>query len=101
MKSTFQNEAKIHFLALAALFSVTVGFTSQVFGAKPTFRSYNLKSNYGQILFFDFDGDGLDDIIVNNEPNLVFFFQSPKSGFTKAPNLVYSLGEKPSVSKLS
>lgn len=97
MKSILQNEFRIQFFALAVLFFVTGGFPSAALGAKPTFKSYNLKSNYEQIQFFDFDGDGLDDIILINEPNLVFFFQNPKGGFTTAPNFVYSLADKPSV----
>ena len=70
---------------------------SKVFGAKPTFRSYELKSTYDELLFADFNGDSLDDIIVIDEPNLVFFFQDSKHGFAKKPDLVYSLGDKPSV----
>jgi len=80
-----------------ACFLLLTGLSSEVQGAKATFRSFDVKSNYKEILFFDFDGDGLDDIILIDEPNLVFFFQDPKSGFTKTPNLVYSLGDKPSV----
>ncbi len=87
----------MHFLALTTLFFVTVGFTPSALGARPAFKSYTLKSNYEQILFSDFNGDGFDDIVVINEPNLVFFFQDSKRGFAKNPDLVYSLGDKPSV----
>ncbi|MHC4655375.1 MAG: FG-GAP repeat domain-containing protein [Planctomycetota bacterium] len=93
----FQNEIRIHFLVLAALFFVAFGFTSQVFGAKPAFKSYNLKSKYEEVHFFDFSGDGLDDILVINEPNLFFFFQDSPHGFAEDPSLVYFLGDKPSV----
>ncbi len=65
--------------------------------AKSSFRQYELKSTYSELLFSDLDGDGLDDIIVIKEPNLAFFFQDGKKGFTKAPNLIYSLGDSPSV----
>ena len=97
VKSMFQNDVRIHFLVLAAMFFVTFGFTSQVFGAKPTFTSYNLESKYEEVRYFDFSGDGLDDILVINEPNLVFFFQDSARGFSGNPDLVYSLGDNPSV----
>jgi hypothetical protein len=69
----------------------------KAFGAKPQFRWYELKSTCNELLFSDFDGDGLEDIIAIEEPNLVFFFQDDKNGFTNTPNLVYSLGDNPSV----
>ena len=97
MKSKFQNEIRMHFLVFAALLFVTAGFPLEALGAKPTFKSYNLKSKYEEVHFFDFSGDGLDDILVINEPNLVFFFQDSARGFAGKPDLVYSLGDKPSV----
>jgi hypothetical protein len=93
----FQNGIRIHFLSLAALFSVTVGLASEAAGAKPTFKAYNLKSKYEAIHFFYFNGDGLDDIVLISEPNLVFFFQDSRSGFGGNPDLFYWLGDKPSV----
>lgn len=97
VKSKFQNEARKHFIVLAALFSVTAGLPLQVLGAKPEFTSYNLKSKYEEVHFFDFSGDGLDDILLINEPNLVFFFQDSARGFSGEPDLVYWLGDKSSV----
>jgi hypothetical protein len=49
------------------------------------------------MLFLDFDGDNLDDIVTIDEPNLVFFFQDRKHGFGKGPHLIYSLGDEPSI----
>jgi len=97
VKSMFQNEVRIHFLILAVLFFVTAGFPLEALGAKPAFKSYNLESKYEEVHFFDFSGDGLDDILVINEPNLVFFFQDSARGFADKPDQVYSLGDKPSV----
>jgi len=97
VKSTLRNEFSIHFLALTALFSVVFGLAEEAAGAKPTFKAYNLKSKYEDIHFFDFDGDGLDDIVLISEPNLVFFFQNSARGFAGNPDLVCSLGDKPSV----
>jgi hypothetical protein len=88
---------KYNILFFIGCFLVAAGLPSKVLGAKPSFKSYELKSTYDELLFADFDGDGLDDIIVIEEPNLVFFFQDPKRGFLKTANLVYSLGDKPSV----
>ena len=97
MKAKLKNEVRKHFLASLTLLFITAGLSSQALGARHTFKSYNIKSNYKEISFFDFDGDGLDDVIINNEPNLVFFLQNPRDGFTKAPNLVYLPDDKPSV----
>ena len=97
MKSAFQNEVRVHLFAFAVLFFVICGFSSATIGARATFKSYDLKSNYEQIRFFDFDGDRLDDIVLINEPNLVLFFQDSQGGFAEIPNLVYSLADKPSV----
>ena len=65
--------------------------------ANPTFSSYELRAKHEEILFLDFDGDKLDDIVAIDEPNLVFFFQNRKHGFGKDPHLIYSLGDEPSV----
>jgi hypothetical protein len=88
---------KYDILVFVVCFLLANGLPSKVLDAKSTFRSYEIKSDYKEILFSDFDGDGLDDIILINEPNIVFFFQDSKDGFTKAPNLVYSLENRPSV----
>lgn len=72
-------------------------FPAEAFGAKPSFKYYELESDYKEMFFSDFDGDGLDDIIVIDEPNLVFFFQDRKSGFGKKPDIYYSLGDEPSI----
>ena len=69
----------------------------KAFGAKPSFKSYELKLRHTEMLRFDFDGNGLDDIISKNPDNLVFFFQDAKDGFSKKPDLVYSPTDKPAV----
>jgi len=97
VKSISQNEVRIHFLFLAALFFIAVLNASAAPGAKSTFKSYDLKSNYEQIQLFDFDGDGFDDIVLINEPNLIIFFQDSQGGFPTNPHLVYSFVDKPSV----
>jgi len=97
VKSMFHNEVRIHILVLAVFLFVTAGFPLKAPGAKPTFKSYNLQSKYEDVRFFDFSGDGLDDILVIDEPNLVFFFQDPVRGFAGSPDLVYWPGDKPSV----
>jgi hypothetical protein len=82
---------------LTAFILMTTGLALTVHGAKPSFTSYELESGNNKIRYFDFNKDGLDDIIVIDEPNLVFFFQDPKEGFTTVANLVYPLENKPSV----
>jgi len=91
------KKAKYSILALIVCLLVMDGLSPEAVVAKPRFGSYELKSKHEEMLFSDFDGDGLDDIVIIDEPNLVFFFQNPKRGFAKNPDLVYSLGDKPSV----
>ncbi|HUS73364.1 MAG TPA: VCBS repeat-containing protein [Sedimentisphaerales bacterium] len=97
MKSVCKNTVMVNLVVLVIWFFVTGGFPLQVLGAKPKFSSYELKAKHEEIFFPDFDGDGLDDIIAIDEPNLLFFFQDAKRGFAKNPDLVYSFGDKPSV----
>ena len=73
------------------------GSSLPAFGGRPSFKSFELQSEHEEMLYFDFDGDGLDDIVLVNEPNLVFFFQDPKRGFGKEADLLYSLSGKPAV----
>jgi len=97
VKSFCKNEVKINTLVFTIWLFVTSVFPAKAFGAKPSFKSFELKSDYKEFCFSDFDGDGLDDIIVIDEPNLVFFFQDHKSGFGKKPDMFYSLGDEPSI----
>jgi len=96
VKSISKNKAKTHILILVVCFLLTSVLLSAATGAKPTFKPYELKSKYEEMLFFDFDGDDLDDIIAIDEPNLLFFFQDSKHGFPKTPGLTYFLGARPS-----
>lgn len=83
-------------IAVAVLWGMS-GLSLGAGKSKVKFSSYELKARAGEILLFDFDGDSLDDIVVINEPNLIFFFQESKGGFAKEPALIYSTGDKPSV----
>jgi hypothetical protein len=65
--------------------------------AKPKFKSYELKSKHDEILIFDLNGDGLDDIGVIAEPNLVFFLQDARKGFSGKSELVYSGFDRQSI----
>jgi hypothetical protein len=88
---------KYNILVSVMCFLMVTTLPLKVLGANPSFMRYELKSSYNELLFSDFDGDGLDDIIIIDGPNLVFFFQDGKNGFTNTPNLIYSLGSNPSV----
>lgn len=83
-------------IAAAVLWGVS-GLSAETAKSKVKFSSSELKAKTGEILHFDFDGDGLNDIVVINEPNLIFFFQNHKGGFANEPELVYSTGAKPSI----
>ena len=97
MKSTSKTKAQAYILILVVCCLATDRLSLQAVAAKPLFKSYELKSKHKEIMWFDFDGDGLDDIITIDESNLRFFFQDAKHGFSKNANLVYALGDKPSV----
>jgi hypothetical protein len=61
------------------------------------FRSSEIESRGSEIVFCDLDGDRLKDILLIDEPNLVLFFQDDTQGFARNPDLVYNLGDAPSV----
>jgi len=65
--------------------------------AAPEFRSSEIQGRGSEILFCDLDGDHLKDILLVDEPNLVLFFQDAARGFARSPDLVYELGEAPSL----
>ena len=90
MKDISRSKLRANTIVLATWLCVASVFPAVAF-AKSSFRSYELKSGYEEVLFADFDGDGLDDIIVTNKPNLVFFFQDRKNGFGKKPDMSYCL----------
>jgi hypothetical protein len=61
------------------------------------FTAYEILSKPDEMLFVDFDGDGLDDIATIDGGNLQFFFQDARRGFGKTAGLVFRLGEAPSL----
>ena len=89
--------AKGYICIVAAVLWGASGLLLGASKSKVEFNSYELKAKTGEILSFDFDGDGLDDIVVINEPNLIFFFQDSKDGFAEEAELIYSAGGKPSI----
>jgi len=91
------KKTRYEFLFLFVFFLVSTGLPLKAFGARPSFKSYEIKSELKGILYFDFDGDGLDDIITIDDPNLAFFFQDSKRGFAKDPDLVCLLSDKPAI----
>ena len=96
-KSERTTQRKIHIAALISSLLLIGGLSPVAVGAKPSFSSYELRSKCEEILFLDFDGDHLDDVIVIDEPNLVFFFQDRTHGFGQTPHLIYSLRDEPSI----
>lgn len=96
-KSGLTTRGNIHIVAIILPLLLMGGPWSVAVAAKPSFSLYELKSKHEEILFFDFDGDHLDDVIAIDEPNLVFFFQDRKHGFGKDPHLTYSLADEPSI----
>jgi hypothetical protein len=96
-KTGLRTKGNIHIAAIISSLLLMGGPSPMATGAKSTFSSYELRSKHEEMLFLDFDGDNLDDIVVIDEPNLVFFFQDRKHGFPKDPHLIYSLGDEPSV----
>ena len=91
------KKAKCEILFLLVCFLVAGGLPLKAFGAKPVFKPYELDTEIRDILYFDFDGDGLDDIIAKGAENLIFFFQDAKAGFSNKPDLIYSPTDKPAV----
>ena len=65
--------------------------------SKPAFTSSEIEGKGSEIVFCDLDGDRLKDILLIDEPNLVIFFQDARRGFPGKPDLLYELGDAPSV----
>lgn len=65
--------------------------------SKPIFKSSEIEGKGSEVVFCDLDGDHLKDILLIDEPNLVIFFQDPGRGYPRRPDLVYELGDAPSV----
>ena len=65
--------------------------------SKPVFTSREIEGKGSEIIFCDLDGDRLKDILLIDEPNLVIFFQDAGRGFARNPDLVYGIGDTPSV----
>jgi len=83
------------FILIVVLFpsSFCLGAASRGAG----FQLFKLKYAGQEILPVDFNGDNLEDIIIVDEPNLLFFFQREGDGFGEEADLVYSLGDKPAI----
>jgi hypothetical protein len=64
-----------------------------------TFTSSELKTKWSEIQTFDFDGDGLEDVVLldPDRKSLSFFFQDAESRFPENPQVTYSFGYTPSV----
>jgi hypothetical protein len=66
-------------------------------GAKPGFTSSDLGGRGSEIVFCDLDGDGLEDVVLVDGIVLSIFYQDPKRGFTREPQLEFPLENKPAV----
>ena len=89
---------KITSLCFVMLIALGVGGQSlRAAAANIRFSSYELAAEQQELLLFDFDGDGLDDMVLLDEPNLAIFFQDARTGFPQAPHLTFSPADKPAV----
>jgi hypothetical protein len=66
-------------------------------GAKVTYTECLVRGPTEEVLFCDLDGDGLKDLVLKSEPNLLIFYQNPQRGFTEKPNQVYRLESRPTL----
>jgi hypothetical protein len=64
-------------------------------GAKPVFNSSLLEGHGSEIFFCDLDGDGLKDVVMKDGLNVSIFYQDPKTGFPRKPQLQYRLDARP------
>jgi len=74
-----------------------LGMTGQLQAAIPgvEFDIIELRSQYKEMLLFDYNRDNFDDIILSDKQNLICFLQDSLCGFTSIPQLIYPLGNKP------
>jgi hypothetical protein len=64
-------------------------------GAKPVFNSSLLEGHGSEVIFCDLDGDGLKDVVLLDGLNISIFYQGPKTGFPRKPQLQYHLDAQP------
>jgi hypothetical protein len=76
---------------------VTAVLTVSAAGAKIRYQECPVHGPSEEALFCDLDGDGLKDILLIDEPNLLVFYQDAEKGFAGKPNQVCRLGGKPAL----
>ena len=76
---------------------LTAGLLVSAAGAKGTHRECVVRGPGEEALFCDLDGDGLQDIVLRSEPNLLVFYQDPETGFSEKPSQVCRLEHRPSI----
>jgi hypothetical protein len=91
--------ARISLFIIITVLSATSGVSLEAAGSRVTFTSSELKTKWSEIETLDFDGDGLEDIMLldPDRKNLSFFFQDTRGGFSEDPQITYSFGGTPSV----
>ena len=64
-------------------------------GAKPAFTASEIEGTGTAVLFCDLDGDHLKDAVLIGSSNVCVYFQDPKQGFSRQPQLQFKLDDRP------
>ncbi len=91
--------SRIRLFIIATALTATSGPSLEAAGSRATFTSSELKTKWSEIETFDFDGDGLEDIVLldPDRKSLSFFFQDARGGFSEDPQIAYSFADTPTV----
>ncbi|MGA2244710.1 MAG: VCBS repeat-containing protein [Verrucomicrobiota bacterium] len=79
------------------VFLAVLGLYGSPVEAKPAFGTSDIPGSGRQLLTADLDGDGLKDLVLMEDTNLAIFFQDPKRGFRREPQIVVHLEPRPSL----
>jgi hypothetical protein len=65
--------------------------------AKPKFKASEVAGRSSELMIGDLNGDGLQDLVLMDDPNLTIFYQDPDRGFTREPQQSHRLERRPCV----
>ena len=93
----FLKKVEYDIFVFVVFLLLTPWLSALALGSRPSFKAYEIELAQTETRCFDFDGNGLEDIISIIGTDLRVFLQEPDAGFSKKADLVYSFKTTPAV----